>query len=330
MKFDVIICTLNRPDRLRHLLSQIFQCRTLPSQVIVVDASLSDNDSLRSASNIRYIRSSHQNQPYQRYVGYLVSDAEIVVFMDDDLEIVDRRIFDQIIETYNVYQPNGVSVGIKYENSTNQKLNNTVNPNSYFFKWVNFLSGVPILKPGRIYPAGLAGPDLKMIGEVDFFHGPFMSFKRSILKDMYDPYLYSLYEVKMGKGEDKVLSMRIGLSKKLIYIPEIYLNHPPAESHYFSSTKDFFKRLSYSRLYLSQVYSEAKKTPYWLLYIHYIYFMTWRISIALFRFIFKREKTQSEIIAGVIAGSWLAVKKSDRVDTCDWQSHAFEDAKGDH
>ncbi|MCB0494163.1 MAG: glycosyltransferase [Cyclobacteriaceae bacterium] len=328
MEFDIVICTLNRPDRLQNLLQQIFQCTTLPIKVIVVDASAIDNDSLRSNPKIEYIRSSHQNQPYQRYVGYLASDAEIIVFMDDDLEIVDSRIFDKLTETYGVYKPDGVSVGIQYESAISEKLNNTIDSSTFLFRSINLISGVPLLRPGRIYPAGLAGPDLKSLGEVDFFHGPFMSFKRDIMGEAFDPCLFTLYEMKLGKGEDKALSMKIGLSGKIIYVPDLYLKHPPVESHYFKNPKNYSKRLSYSRFFLSKVYAESRKYPTWIFSMHYIYFMIWRILLASGRFLWKGNRTQYDLLKGMIIGFWLALTTNPcRSNTLDWYHKATMDAK---
>jgi glycosyltransferase involved in cell wall biosynthesis len=49
---------------------------------------------------ILYFHSSHKNQPYQRYLGYINSLSEYLVFLDDDMEIVSDSFLDEIRDLF--------------------------------------------------------------------------------------------------------------------------------------------------------------------------------------------------------------------------------------
>ncbi len=60
-------------------------------KIIVVDSSdkTLGNDEIKNNSSVVIIRSSHKNQPYQRLVGSVASRADYILFLDDDMEIID-------------------------------------------------------------------------------------------------------------------------------------------------------------------------------------------------------------------------------------------------
>ena len=43
-------------------------------------------------STIIHILTSHKNQALQRYIGYLHSNASFLLFLDDDMEIADKKL----------------------------------------------------------------------------------------------------------------------------------------------------------------------------------------------------------------------------------------------
>ena len=106
MKFDVIIATFNRKESLAILVSQILECSKLPENIIIIDSSAIIDRDIQSINLVQYIKSSHANQPYQRYIGSLVSNNDILVYFDDDMRIVDNQCFEKILSLYddkNVY-----------------------------------------------------------------------------------------------------------------------------------------------------------------------------------------------------------------------------------
>ena len=87
MKFDVIIATCNRKESLMILVSQLLSCSKLPENIIVVDSSETINQDIKKINLVKYIQSSHKNQPYQRYVGFLSASCEILIYLDDDMRL---------------------------------------------------------------------------------------------------------------------------------------------------------------------------------------------------------------------------------------------------
>ncbi len=329
MQFDIIICTYNRPTSLINLIGQIETCSLLPARIIVVDSSDEENHHVKNLARVTYIRSSHKNQPYQRFVGYTVSTAEVLVFLDDDLELVNQGVFKAILDCYKVIEVSGVSGGVDYESVISNVINNEVDNTTTQFKLLNFVSGVPNLEPGKIYPMGLAGPLLKGEGKVEYFHGPFMSFKRTSLHSIYDPVLFSLYEEKLGKGEDKVVSMKVGLNETLWYLPTVFFKHPPVASHYFSDIRSFYRRLAFSRLHLSKVFARYAGQNTFIICLRYYYFMLWRLVIAAGKFIAKRSPERLAIVQGYFDGLLRTLSRSPLNNSkIDWKSAAKTDAKG--
>ena len=70
---SIIICTYNRPNIVVKLISLLRKQTIDPNEIIVVDSSDTLNKSLADDNDIKYIQSSHKNQPYQRYLGFLCS-----------------------------------------------------------------------------------------------------------------------------------------------------------------------------------------------------------------------------------------------------------------
>lgn len=63
MKFDVIICTYNRPVILIKLAKQLIKLNPLPEKILIVDSSDVENKEIQQIELVHYIRSSHKNQP---------------------------------------------------------------------------------------------------------------------------------------------------------------------------------------------------------------------------------------------------------------------------
>src|SRR5690606_13781084 len=147
-------------------------------------------------------------------------------------------------------------------------------------------TGNPPLKEGEIFLAGLSGgipPGYS--GKVQYFQGANMSFRRGVLEKLFDDEVFSFYEMKIGKGEDKMLSMRASQFGTLYAMGDLCLRHPPEESHYYQNLEDFNKRTAFSRLYLSKIYCGVMGIPWWIGIVHYYWFSIWRIFFSLVRVI---------------------------------------------
>ncbi|HEU5291924.1 MAG TPA: glycosyltransferase, partial [Cyclobacteriaceae bacterium] len=218
MTFSVAITSYNRPLHLIKLVHQVMSSALIPNRIVVVDSSERPNEVVRDNKEITYIRSSHKNQPYQRYIAYCCCRTDIIIFLDDDLEIIDNSVFDVMLARLQDPGVRGVSVGFEHHNAISNIMDSQIDGKSMLFRVINFISGIPILKPGKIYMAGLAGIRPTEEGTVDYFNGAIMGFYTAELAGLFDPVLFSLFERKLGMGEDKVISMKVGLTAKLWFV----------------------------------------------------------------------------------------------------------------
>jgi len=327
--FSLVIATYNRPVSVAKLVSEINSCDAAPCQIIVIDSSDEINKDLSISPIVTYARSSHKNQPYQRYLGYLLANQEWIIYMDDDLEFIDKDFFTDISLKINSTEIVGISVGIDYQSIIQEKIKVSYNSSLFFFKIINYLSGVPARDTGKVYLAGMVGALPKKEGVVQYFNGPLMVLKKELLADCFDFVLFSLFERKLAMGEDKAISMSIGLKNNLLYLPKQYFKHPPIASHYFSDIKSFQKKVSYSRLYLSLIYTKKNKSNMILPYLHYYYFSVWRILISTFRVLVKPSMQNLQLLSGIIEGVMLTLTLPFTVTAItpmiDWKEEANND-----
>lgn len=251
MQLDIIICTYNRHLRAFELVLAILKIKAPEVKIIVVDSTDSINEQLVQLPFVKYIHSSHKSQPYQRYVGWLASTAEIVVFLDDDVEIIRNDIFAHIINAFNQREIVGVSTGINYQTSI--RLNKSTQ------------KGLESTKTGEI---SWFGNSMGLPSEnvyVDYFPGPIMSFRRIQLIKVFDSYLFYLFENRVAMGEDKVISMRASIEGKLLYLGKYnYLYHPALESSYFENDELFIAKNYFSRYWINKIYCKVHRKSLYL------------------------------------------------------------------
>jgi glycosyltransferase involved in cell wall biosynthesis len=307
IQFDVIIATYNRPAIVEKFVKELLNCTLLPEKIIIVDSSDAENESIQKLPKVVYCRSSHKNQPYQRYVGYLKSTSDIIIYFDDDLEIINNTLFNELINLLTPDNIVGATVGVDYHNSISNNLNSSIlyNKLPHFKNLLWYLTGVPKLKEGKIGYVGVVGPFPSKISNIEYFRGPCMAFKRKILSELFTYELFALFERKLAMGEDKVISIRANKFGKLIINPVNYLYHPAVESNYFSNIESFTQKNIYSRLYLSKIFCETFNKTYLFTYLHYYWFIFWRLIIALLNFSIKPDTNSKSILKGVWKGMVL-------------------------
>src|SRR5690606_35321948 len=116
---------------------------------------------------------------------------------------------------------------------------------------------------------------------------------------------FSLFERRIGMGEDKSISMAMSKFGRLKYLPAIYLIHPANASTYFSNIKQFNTKVTYSRLFLALKYAELKNKPLIGIYSHFYYFISWRILIQFAKTLFKPSNYSNQALQGLIQGLTL-------------------------
>lgn len=307
MTFDLVITTYNRPNEVHRLVNQALDCYPAPDHIIVVDSSDEVHPYLQNIDKVRYIRSSHKNQPYQRLLGAMVSaNTDIIVFMDDDLSIIRNNIFEQLLNEFNNPSICGVSVGFNHENLIKKKLDIPIwTENNYFTKVFSRFTGVPKANSGEVKRLGIVGPKPKVQDFVHTFSGAIMAFRRDVGIKSIPEDLLALYERKLGKGEDKIISMLASQYGKLLYLPELYLNHPPNDSNYFQNNCSFARKVTYSRLYHSNIFAAVCQKPKWKEYIIFYYFSFWRLLISFFSLLLHPSRNRKNKVLGVLQGIWL-------------------------
>ncbi|MBP9185557.1 MAG: glycosyltransferase [Bacteroidia bacterium] len=260
LTFDVVITTYNRPEHIVKFCKEILQCSPKPNKLIVIDSSDATNKELQSNTEVIYRKSSHKSQPYQRYVGYLVSSADILVFFDDDLEIKDNSLFETIANTFIKNKDLiGLGLGIDYHNPISTTL---IKPSHNIFNTILKVLRPKIL-PGQITRFGQTAALPQKNIDTTFLPGPNMCFNRNMLEDVFDETMFALFEKKMGMGEDKVISMRVAAKGKMMYLGEkTYLYHPPIESTYFNNLITFWAKVFYSRIWIAHQYNKINPSHF--------------------------------------------------------------------
>lgn len=333
MNIDVIVTTYNRPEKLEALVKELTQILPNEGNVIVVDSSDLENLKVQTIGRVLYLRSSHKNQPYQRLLGAKASCAEIILFLDDDLTIIRNDIFQLIIEAFCEKLVVGVSVAFEYHNATLDNLDSSLfENNSRLTRAFLKFTGVPSLEAGEIGRLGVTGGKPLKKSEIQSFNGANMAFRRNIIEKIIPEDLLSQAELRLSMGEDKVISMQALQYGKLIYLPEICLQHPPNESTYFQDIRSYTAKVVYSRLYLSWIYTKVFHVPFWKEVVIFYWFTIWRLLIALVSCFVKPSKGRKEKVIGTLDGLRLSLKMQQKADRLtpdlDWQAEITKDLGG--
>lgn len=258
MTFDVVICTYNRPKRVNSLVKQILTCSFGPSTLIVIDSSEEENFFLKLHESVKYLTSTYKAQPYQRYVGLLASTSNYVCFLDDDLDVLNSGVFEKML---NVFKENrqvvGVTARVDYRSGlfVGKEAKSITRNLGGLKRVLQRISLNSYPAPGKISLVGNGGGYLHTDGYVCYFPGPNMAFERNVAFQLFDETLLDAYIKKIGKGEDKYLSMKANLYGKLYCLgKENYFFHPPIESSYNSGLTEFQVKQAFSRYLLINRY----------------------------------------------------------------------------
>ena len=335
MNFDVIIATYNRPKSLQTLIGQILKCCQLPENIIVVDASTDENKEVQAFSSVKYIYSSHANQPYQRFVGYLASDTDFLIYFDDDMRLINPECFGEILNLYENEAVVGVQPNFAYSheflnNQVPQSKTRALAKKNKFFKFLKYLSGNPTVENGKFWFAGLRGnkPDNNM--SLEWFNGPVFSARRGYLYNNFNFNLFTLYDDKLGKAEDAILGFTLSQMGQVIYLSTENFHHSDQEdSTYTVDFISYSKRVAYSRLYLSLEFARLSNRSIIIAFLHFNLFSLGRILSMVINQIIGFKHSRSRLLEGYIKGYFKAildVKKIIVFDTGNnWKEEALKD-----
>lgn len=308
---SIIITTYNRPDKVNELVTQLLSIAQPLEQIIVVDSSDDDNVLLREHPAIIYIKSTHKNQPYQRYLGFLMASAAYLLFFDDDMELVSFD-FLKHIETL-IKKENAVGLALHFKD---KHLDTTLAavPKSALFKrskWLrhfkNWFTGYADLPEGTFGYCGNRGKQPSKLAPTQYVSGGAFVAKRSALFQNFNFQLFDLFEQRMGMGEDALIGYGLHKQGSVLFVPDIYcLHNDQKDSSYSMNVHDYAQRVLFSRLYLSLEKCRMDGNSMFFAKAHYHWYAFWRLMGLLINLGLKRS-TNSKF---VFIGSWKGWRKA--------------------
>jgi len=310
---DIIITTYNRSEKVKLLLGQLLLIERGNGEIIVVDSS--ENPILEALGGVpvKYIYSDHKNQPYQRYLGYLSSKAEILIFLDDDMELVDNEFIKKVDELFNEECLAGIA--LKFENK-HKSSSLSIIPGSKFVgnegqlqKLKRFITGYPKLPLGKFGLCGNKGLQPLGGGLTEWVSGGAFAARHSAMFQNFNFQLFDIFEDGLGMGEDGIIGYGLSKKGKLIYNDELFfLHNDQMDSTYTNNIEVFSKKVAFSRLYLSLEKCRLDSSSYFLARLHYHYYMFWRFMGLVLNYLMAPTKVRLEILKGTFKGWSLATE----------------------
>lgn len=314
-KFDIVITTNNRADSILKLINDILEHKFQSETIIVVDSSNSDNKELQSFEKVKYIRSSHKNQPYQRYVGYLASQSPILIYLDDDMEINNSETMKIITEHFNNKEVIGVAINFINHNEFLEKtvpkskfrIDNKKSLKNTIIKMLKNFSGQQSLEDGDYSFNGLKGKQPANGGPTKWFSGGSFAVKKEFLYKNFNFNLFDLYETGLGKGEDGIIGYTLSKQGNLVFEPNIlFIHNDQKDSVYTKNMFSFSQRVLFSRFYLSLEFSRLNNIGKIKPYIYFHWYALWRVFGLLINQLFSYNKERKMVLDGYLS-AWKKV-----------------------
>jgi len=312
---EIIIATFNRIDKASKLAYSILdnEVNKRIKRIIIVDSTDQNRPLSISDERITYIETKHQNQPYQRYLGYCASKADYIIFFDDDMEISNHELFEKSIEIFNRDEKIvalAYNFADLYSNTSLAKIprTNFSKRNKTRRKFINFLTGYPSPGLSGYGLCGTRGPRPSSDQFTELIGGGAFAARRETLYKNFNFQLFDLYENRLGKGEDGILGYSLSKQGRLYFINEVFVVHNDQQnSVYTSNMRRFARRVAYSRLYLSLEKCRLDGSSLLIARVHYHYYMFWRLLGLFLNYLLNPSKERKEMLFGSINGWWLAV-----------------------
>jgi GT2 family glycosyltransferase len=238
-RLSVCIPACGRPRELAACLEALMRQHEPPDEIVVSDAAGdAETRELLGAYGVRHCPTTRRALPWQRWWAFEHTAGSIVLFIDDDIRLGP----DAIARVRAAYRDHpdvaGVGFPITYEMSLGKVIDAVPAAPALRERWLG-IAGKP---PGSITPGGqtvdlpvpvpIPVPDARAAGmiEVDWLSGGAMSFRRTVL-DAIGPlhHLFALYDARVGKAEDAILSSRARRHGRLLLIVEPCARHPEFE-----------------------------------------------------------------------------------------------------
>lgn len=326
---DIIIATYNRFQKTIDLSTNLLVASELVRKVFIIDSSDNLNKAQTITNSLVLIKTSCKNQPYQRYLGYIASTAPILLFLDDDMELLDGKVFEDIEKI--MLNPQIVAINLPFENHNNflaEQPKGLVDSKSKMRSLIGCLSGYPAAKPNQYLHNGIRGT--RTIGQpIEYLSGGAFAVKREVLYKSFNMQLFSIYMSKLGKGEDGILGYTLSKQGQIYTYPDkCFVHNDFNDSSYASSQEAFATRVLYSRLYLSCEYYRLNQKPVILGYLRFWHYAFGRIVGSGLSLIVSPTKSKAEILKGNIKALIISFRfKFDKTRQANsyWQQEAVKD-----
>jgi cellulose synthase/poly-beta-1,6-N-acetylglucosamine synthase-like glycosyltransferase len=239
---SVCIATHQRRRCLEATLASLGRQARPPDEIVVSDASSPGSQDMSDAFarnhpgiRVAHVFSSRTELPWQRRWAFQNSRGEIVLFLDDDVTL-DEEALAALERSYEAGAGGSAPVGVGFLLLDERGAPASRDLGSVREKWL----GTSRLPSGKLTPGGLAVDLAGLSGdglvEVDILSGGAMSFRREALEAVPElDHLVALYEHRVGRGEDAVLSHYAGRMGKLFVIGKPLATHssrPQASTPY--------------------------------------------------------------------------------------------------
>lgn len=312
MTISVVIPTYKRYNSLNYLLSQLTNALFAFKEIIVVDSTdKNEREEIIRVGNLILIYSSHKNGVYQRYLGYNLASSDLVLFLDNDMEIIYPQFPIEIINLFTHEKIVGAALNFvnKHKDTTLAKVPTSIlNQQSSFIKFIKGLSGYPSLPPGKAGYCGVRGKQPENGGTTEWLSGGAFVVKKGILFQNYNFQIFDLFEEKKGMGEDFLWGLNLSKQGVFLYYPKLLFYHNDhKDSTYSSEYYSYGIKSHFSRLYLSLEKARIENKPLILGYLYYYWYSLWRILGLIVNLILKPSSIQKLITKGTIKGFILSI-----------------------
>ena len=311
---QVIVTTYNRPVQILGFAQSLRTHFPNHGAIIIIDSSTSINDDLASQHELHYLKTSHQNQPYQRYLGYKKATSKWLLFFDDDMEIIDEQFVEKIISKLTT--SNFVGLGLYFEDKHDQTFLKSMESSvfksknekpGFLTKTFRAFTGYPILESGKVGWNGLRGKQPLDFNSTEWFSGGAFLAKKEFLYQNFNFSLFDLYEKRLGKGEDLIISYTLSKQGMVKFYPEKMLLHNDQQNSVYTNNHfQLAQRVLFSRLFLSYEFARLNKFSFnktRFLYFRYSFFRTLSVF---FNYLIKRNDKQKELLKGNFAALKMA------------------------
>jgi glycosyltransferase involved in cell wall biosynthesis len=333
-RIDIIITTYNRAEKVRRLVQQLLDLRDNNIDIIIVDSSEESHSNSYNNTEVKYLFSSHQNQPYQRFLGYQASKAEILVFLDDDMELLDNEFHKKILNVFEDDSIKGIAIKFTDKNeitSLSKLPTSKIFINNRLKSIKNWLTGTPALGTGKYGLCGNKGRQPEGGGNTEWVSGGAFAARREALFKNFNFQLFDIFEDHLGMGEDGIIGYGISRIGRVAYYDELFFLHDDqGNSAYSTKLLSFARRVAFSRKYLSIEKKRLDSGWIWAGKVHYHYYMFWRIMGYFANTLFGKEDKWREILRGSLEG-WertfsYKFNKPAKAEKF-WRSEAWQDLK---